>query len=84
MFYYRTIDWSQQSLKAVLLHNDNRFRPLPVKNHAHFKICFRINQIHNIPMAVNADLKVMALILELQNGNNNNNSKIILQTNTKR
>lgn len=73
------IDGSKSSLKAVLLHNDNRYMPIPVaysrtmkETHRSIKIIFKKIKYMDHKWDVSGDLKVVALIEGLQLGRTRN------------
>lgn len=69
------IDSSKRSLKAVLLHNGNKYASLPVAHSVHLKECYdnlknvltKINYEHHGWM-VCGDLKVISMLLGQQGG----------------
>lgn len=73
------IDGSKSGLKAVLLHNDGAYSPIPIaytrtlkETYASMKLIFEKIKYHEHEWDVSGDLKVVALIMGLQLGRTRN------------
>lgn len=73
------IDASKSGLKAVLLHNDNIFMPVPIaysrtlkETYASMRLIFEKVKYNDHKWDVSGDLKVVALIMGLQLGRTKN------------
>lgn len=73
------IDGSKSGLKAVLLHNDGAYRPIPIaytrklkETYASMKLIFEKIKYEEHKWDVSGDLKVVALIMGLQLGRTRN------------
>lgn len=73
------IDGSKSGLKAVLLHNDGAYRPIPIaysrtlkETHDSMKLIFEKVKYFEHGWDVSGDLKVVALIMGLQLGRTRN------------
>ncbi|GFW81456.1 uncharacterized protein TNCV_2881351, partial [Trichonephila clavipes] len=69
------IDWSKRSLKAVLLHNGNRYASVPVGHSVHLKECYEnlefiLNKLSysDHKWTICGDLKVISMLLGQQSG----------------
>jgi len=69
------VDSSKSSLKAVLLHNDNKFPSVPLayatnmkETYGNLKILLEKNQYDKYCWTICCDLKVIALLMDLQLG----------------
>ncbi|GFV20682.1 uncharacterized protein TNCV_777271 [Trichonephila clavipes] len=69
------IDSSKRSLKAVLLHNGNRYASVPVGHSVHLKECYEniefiLNKLSysDYKWTICGDLKVISMLLGQQSG----------------